>query len=90
MLDAINGAAAWARGNPEELATLMASVTGVPIGAQRLAAPRRVYAVQPMDDRIIAVQQEIADTFATLRIIPGRIAVREAVWSRAWRAADAG
>ena len=58
----------------------MTEVTGVPIAAQRVAAPRGVYVVQPMDDRVVAQQQQIADTFAKLRIIPGRIEVRQAVW----------
>ena len=83
LLDAINGAAAWAASHPEELAALMAEVTGVPLAAQRLAAPRGTYAVQPLDARIIAQQQEIADTFARLRIIPARVDVRAAVWSPA-------
>ncbi len=80
VLDAINTAAAWADANPAPLADLMAEVTGVPLPAQRLAAPRGVYAVQPMDDHVIAQQQAIADTFASLHIIPARIDIRAAVW----------
>jgi aliphatic sulfonates family ABC transporter substrate-binding protein len=80
LLDAINGAAAWARANPEPLAQVLSEVTGVPIAAQRVAAARGVYAVQPLDDVIIAQQQAIADTFAGLHIIPARIDVRAAVW----------
>jgi aliphatic sulfonates family ABC transporter substrate-binding protein len=80
ILDAINKAAAWAAANPESLAGLMAQVTGVPIEAQRVAAPRGVYAVRPLDARIIAQQQDIADTFARLRIIPAHIDIRQAVW----------
>ena len=81
LLDAINGAAAWAAANPDALADLMAQVTGVPLDAQRVAAPRGVYAVQAMDDTVIAQQQGIADTFARLRIIPARVDVRQAVWT---------
>jgi aliphatic sulfonates family ABC transporter substrate-binding protein len=80
VLDAINGAAAWAAANPEALAGLMTEVTGVPLAAQRVAAPRGVYAVRPMDEAIIARQQAIADTFARLRLIPARIDVGKAVW----------
>lgn len=80
LLDTINGAADWARANPEELARTMAAVTGVPLAAQRVAALRGIYAVQPMDDAIVARQQAIADTFAGLRLIPARIDVRSAVW----------
>ena len=80
LLDAINGAAAWAAANPDALADLMTQLTGVPLAAQRVAAPRGVYAVQPMNDTVIAQQQGIADTFARLRIIPARIDVRQALW----------
>jgi aliphatic sulfonates family ABC transporter substrate-binding protein len=80
LLDTINAAADWAASHPEDLAQIMASVTGVPLEAQRVAAPRGVYAVQPMDAAIIARQQAIADTFAQLRIIPARIDVAAAVW----------
>jgi sulfonate transport system substrate-binding protein len=81
VLDAINGAAQWAREHPEDLSRVMTEVTGVPIAAQRVAAPRGVYAVQPMDDTIIAQQQAIADSFFELHIIPSRIQVRAAVWT---------
>ncbi|MGI4952426.1 MAG: aliphatic sulfonate ABC transporter substrate-binding protein [Janthinobacterium lividum] len=80
VLEAINGAAGWARANPEELAQSLARVTGVPLPAQRVAAARGVYAAQPLDDAIIAQQQAIADTFAALRIIPARLDIRAAVW----------
>jgi sulfonate transport system substrate-binding protein len=80
VLDAINVAAAWVRAHPEELAEIMAQVTGVPLAAQRVAAPRGVYAVQPMDQAIIARQQAIADSFADLKIIPARIDIGRAVW----------
>ncbi len=80
LLDAINATADWARANPEALAQTLAGITGVPLPAQRVSAARGVYAVQPMDEAIIARQQSVADTFAGLRIIPARIDVRAAVW----------
>ncbi len=80
LLDAINGAAEWARTNPEPLAQVLSEVTGVPLPAQRVSAARGVYAVQPLDEAIIGQQQEIADTFAGLRVIPARIDIRAAVW----------
>jgi aliphatic sulfonates family ABC transporter substrate-binding protein len=89
LLDAINGAADWARANPEPLAQALADVTGVPLAAQRVAARRGVYAVQPLEDAIIAQQQDIADSFARLRIIPARIDVRAAVWRPARQHAEA-
>ncbi|GAV33801.1 Alkanesulfonates-binding protein (plasmid) [Roseomonas mucosa] len=81
LLGAINEAADWADRNPDDLARIMAEVTGVPLAVQRVAAARGVYAVQAVDDAIVAQQQAIADSFATLRIIPRRIDIRAAVWT---------
>ena len=80
LLDAINATAGWARANPEELAQTLSGITGVPLPVQRVSAARGVYAVQPMDEAIIARQQSVADTFAALRVIPTRVDVRAAVW----------
>ena len=80
VLDAINGAAAWARENPEPLAEALSKVTGVPLPIQRVAASRGTYAVQPVDEEIISRQQALADGFAALRIIPGKVDIRAAVW----------
>jgi sulfonate transport system substrate-binding protein len=81
LLQAINAAAAWASSHPEDLAQTLAAVTGVPLAAQRVAAGRGVYAVQPMNDAIIARQQAIADLFATLQIIPEKLDIRAIVWA---------
>ena len=88
LLRTINEAAAWARENPEALAQALSAVTGVPIGPQRVSAARGVYAVQPLDERIIAQQQEIADTFTALRVIPARVDIRAAVWRQPWQVAE--
>ncbi len=81
VLAAINAAADWARAHTEELSQVMATVTGVPLAAERLAAPRGVYAVQRMDEEVVARQQHLADLFAAARIIPGKIDVRAIVWT---------
>ncbi len=81
LLGAINAAAAWAAAHPEELAETMAAVTGVPIAAQRVAAPRGVYAVEAMSPGIVAQQQATADAFAALRVLPTNIDVSKAVWT---------
>ena len=81
LLDAINAAADWARANPDALADTLTAITAVPLPAQRLAAPRGLYAVQPMDDAVIALQQSVADVFTANHVIPTRIDVRAAVWT---------
>jgi len=89
LLSAINEAARWARTNPEELAQTLAAVTGVPLAAQRVAAQRGVYAVQPINDAIIKRQQAIADLFTALRIIPAKLDIRAIVWMPPGRNAGA-
>ncbi len=81
VLAAINAAADWARAHPDDLSQVMATVTGVPLAAERLAAPRGVYSVQRMDDGVIARQQHLADLFAASHIIPSKIDVRAIVWT---------
>ncbi len=69
-----------------------ATMQRVRLAAERdgtLLAVAHESAVQPMDDRIIAQQQDIADTFQRLRIIPSRLDVRAAVWQHPWQATDA-
>ena len=89
ILAVINEAAAWAGDNPEPLAKVLSEVTGVPLAAQRVSAARGVYAVQPLNDTIVAQQQEVADRFAALHILPARIDVAAAVWHPSQRRAEA-
>ena len=81
LLDAINAAATWARTHPEDLAQELAAITGVPIAAERVAAPRGTYAVQPMDAAVVARQQHLADLFAAQHVIPATIDVQAALWT---------
>jgi ABC-type nitrate/sulfonate/bicarbonate transport system substrate-binding protein len=36
--------------------------------------------VAPLDDRVIGEQQQVADRFHRLGLIPNKIAVRDIVW----------
>jgi len=58
----------------------MAQATGVPEDIQRIAAARGNYDTGFMTDAVAVQQQEIADTFHTLGLIPRAIRVRDAVW----------
>jgi sulfonate transport system substrate-binding protein len=46
----------------------------------KLATDRRRYTAVPVDAKIIAEQQTIADTFYRLKLIPRRIEVKDAVF----------
>lgn len=79
---ALRASATWADGHRGEVAKVLASVTGVDIAAQTLAADRAVFAVYPLSDAIIASQQQTADRFFRLGLIPRAIVVKDAVWER--------
>uniref|UniRef100_A4WQK6 Putative aliphatic sulfonates-binding protein n=1 Tax=Cereibacter sphaeroides (strain ATCC 17025 / ATH 2.4.3) TaxID=349102 RepID=A4WQK6_CERS5 len=81
VLQALAEAADWADRNRDEVAQALAEVTGVPIEAQTLAANRAKFGVFPVTDTIIGHQQETADRFLSLGLIPKAIRVADAVWT---------
>jgi len=64
----------------EEFARAMAAATGIPEPIQRIAAARGNYQVGYITDLVVTQQQQIADTFRGLGLIPAPIRVRDAVW----------
>jgi sulfonate transport system substrate-binding protein len=86
----INGAGRWAEAHRDELARIMAEVTGVALDAQRVAAARGRYFVDFLTDAVVRRQQEVADTFFALRVLPSKIDVRAAAWTPPTEIANAG
>jgi sulfonate transport system substrate-binding protein len=74
-------AAHWAASHRADVAQSLAAVTGVPLAAQKIAADRAEFSVFPINADIIARQQQAADEFFKLNLIPKRIVVRDAVWT---------
>lgn len=81
VLGGLEKAAAWAAAHRPEVAQALHEVTGVPIAAQTLAADRAEFGVFHLTDAIVARQQETADRFFRLGLIPKRIDISDAVWS---------
>jgi len=82
-LDAQGEAAKWSAANRDKVAAALHEVTGVPLEAQTLAANRSEFGISKIDDKIIASQQETADRFYRLGLIPKQISIKDAVWSGA-------
>ncbi|HEX7882521.1 MAG TPA: aliphatic sulfonate ABC transporter substrate-binding protein [Afipia sp.] len=80
ILAAFRDTAAWATSHRDDVAQTMSDVTGVDLAAQKLASGRSDYNVVPMTDDVVATQQERADRFFRLNLIPRKIVVRDAVW----------
>lgn len=82
-LEEISAVSRWASDNRDQLARISSEATGVDLESQTIASKRYVIDLQPISDAVIARQQAIADTFADLGLIPGKINIREIVWTPA-------
>lgn len=80
VIDGLSEAAQWAESHREDVAKTLAAVTGVPLDVQTLAANRATFIIGPVTDEIVATQQEVADRFHRLGLIPKPIVVRDIVW----------
>jgi aliphatic sulfonates family ABC transporter substrate-binding protein len=73
--------AGWISAHLPEVAHLMATETGLPEPIQLIASRRGNYDTATLTETVIAQQQGIADTFASLGLLPHPIRVRDAVWT---------
>ncbi|MGU3452119.1 aliphatic sulfonate ABC transporter substrate-binding protein [Methylobacterium fujisawaense] len=81
VIDALGDVAAWCTQNRGAVADLLSQGTGVPLAATRRAVDRTDYVIGPMNDRVAAEQQRIADRFHVLKLIPKPIRIADAVWT---------
>ncbi len=79
-LGALKESAAWADANRDKVAEALHEVTGVPIEAQKIAADRAEFGIYDLTPEVIAGQQETADRFSRLGLIPNPIRIQDAVW----------
>ncbi|MBB3996988.1 sulfonate ABC transporter substrate-binding protein [Aureimonas pseudogalii] len=81
-IDALGEAGEWANANKGKVAEALSQATGVPVETQTLTAERGEFTVTPVTPEIVATQQQVADRFAKLNLIPEPIKVSDIVWSR--------
>ena len=72
---------AWAAGHQHDVAELLSPKTGLPVPVLEISLARLGYGVVPVDDQVLQSQQQIADTFFQLGLIPKPITVRDAAWN---------
>ncbi|MDB9452578.1 sulfonate ABC transporter substrate-binding protein [Dolichospermum circinale] len=80
VLAGVSKVSDWAKGNPKDVAKLLSPVLGIDAAVLEVAEKRRKYGVLPLTNDVIAKQQEIADTFYKINLIPKEIKVKEIVW----------
>ena len=81
VLDGLVEAGAWADGHRPEVAQALTEVTGLDIKIQTIAANRSSFAIGKINDEIIANQQQVADRFFKLGLIPKAIVIKNAIWN---------
>jgi sulfonate transport system substrate-binding protein len=83
LLDELGAVDTWARDNVPAVATQLAPLVGLDAPTLEVALKRTSYGVQPINAATLAYQQQIADTFSGLRLIPKKLVVAEARWQSA-------
>ncbi|MCB8880992.1 aliphatic sulfonate ABC transporter substrate-binding protein [Acidisoma cellulosilytica] len=78
-IGAIQEIEAWEPAHVDQIASDLSKTIGVPPEILKVWFTRQKYGVEPLTPAIIADQQVIADTFASLHLIPRRIDVSQAV-----------
>lgn len=73
----------WAEGNRPQLAQLLTDQTGIPLDIERIVVDRGTFAIKYLDDGITAQQQDVANRFAELGLVPRKVDVQKIVWKPA-------
>lgn len=80
LLDEVNEVDTWARDNVAQVAAQLSPLVGLDASILEVALKRTGYGVQPITDATLAYQQQIADAFSALKLIPGKLTVADARW----------
>jgi sulfonate transport system substrate-binding protein len=80
VIDELANVAAWANDHRDQVAGVLSDVTGVPLEAMQRAVSRSNYAVSLMTDDLVKQQQNVADRFHRLGLIPSPVAVADIAW----------
>ena len=72
---------AWGAGNLKEVVAILAPQIGLEPEVVELAASRFSYGVKPVTKEVLAEQQRIADAFTSLKLIPKKLNIQDAVLS---------
>lgn len=80
LLEGIRSEAKVVSANPKATAAFLAPSLGLDAAVLTKAEQRRKHDALPINEAIIGKQQDVADTFSDLKLIPRPIRVKEAVW----------
>ncbi|WP_410001778.1 sulfonate ABC transporter substrate-binding protein [Tardiphaga sp. 709] len=73
----------WAKTDIKAVAEQLSPSVGLPVPVLEVALKRQAYGIKPIDRKVITEQQQLADTFLALGLIPKAIAVADAAGTSA-------
>ncbi|SFM09920.1 sulfonate transport system substrate-binding protein [Bradyrhizobium sp. NFR13] len=68
----------WAKTDIKAVAEQLSPSVGLPVPVLEVALKRQAYGIKPIDRKVITEQQQLADTFLALGLIPKAITVADA------------
>jgi sulfonate transport system substrate-binding protein len=80
LLEELRDVDRWVKATPKEAAAQLSAATGIPATVVEVALARQSYGIAPLSDDVARAQQDIADTFLALGLLPKKIAVADVVW----------
>ncbi len=80
ILSEITAVNDFAAKNPRVIAETLSPKYGLPVEVLEAVERRRQHGLQPIDRRVIAGQQRIADAFYREKLLPKKLKIEEAVW----------
>jgi sulfonate transport system substrate-binding protein len=78
LQDGLSEIDAWGRAHADDIATQISPKVGIPVPILQVATRRLGYGIKPIDGAVLAEQQQIADSFFALGLIPKPIIVTDA------------
>jgi sulfonate transport system substrate-binding protein len=82
LVEEIRGIGEWTRANSAEATAQVAPLLGLSPEITRTAVERQAYGAQFISPDVVEAQQQIADTFSDLKLIPKRLSIKDVIWTR--------
>jgi sulfonate transport system substrate-binding protein len=83
VIDELRKVGTWSQEHLEDTITAISGITGVPRDVQSVALKRKgsdLGRIEPVSAEVLAYQQELADEFFNLKIIPRKLSIADVVW----------
>lgn len=81
LVDEIRQVGEWVKANLDEATAQTAPLLGLPTDITRLAVERQGYGALWLTPPVVRAQQQIADVFSELKLIPKPLSVQEVIWT---------